>query len=97
MLRSTCLRSPNYVVNTVDPHSLLVAMGTDITVHMGFLPGTSTICQWADLEPLDRRMTHHPDATAWIICVCSHGQPTLQSNPTKNSAASFWYLWLIRG
>lgn len=77
MLRSACLRSPNYVVNTVDPHGLLVAMGTDITVHMGFVPGTSTICQWADLEPLERRMTHHPDATAWVICVCSHGQTNI--------------------
>lgn len=71
-------------------------MGTDITVHMGFLPGISTICQWADLEPLYRHMTHHPDATAWIITASSHGHPILQSNPMENFAASFWYLWLIR-
>lgn len=30
--------------------------------------------------------------------LCVHMvKPTLQSNPTENSAASFWYLWLIRG
>lgn len=42
------------------------------------------------------------DSSSWCNrldnCVCSHGQPTLQSNPAENSAASsFWYLWLIRG
>lgn len=79
------------LANTVDPHSLLVAMGTDTTVHMGFLPGTGTICQRVDLEPFYRHMTQHPDATAWIIPVCLHGHPALQSNTMENFAASLWY------
>lgn len=45
---------PNYI-----PHSLLVAMGTDTTVHIGFLAGTSAIRWWAGLGPaLYHHMTH---------------------------------------